>query len=154
MRYAIFSDIHGNLEAWNRVLEDIRLLAADVLVCLGDVVGYGPKPDEVLTSSREATYNFVMGNHDAAAVGVIDPSWFNPNARAVIEWTRGQLSEDSNEFLRNVPLTMESENIFFVHAEVEEPGRFGYIVNDPDAAQHFGSTDHFVTFVGHTHHLQ
>lgn len=152
MRYAVFSDIHGNLEAWNKVLADIKELEADVLVCLGDVVGYGPKPNEVLAAIREATDNFVLGNHDAAAVGVIDKDWFNPHARSVLEWTQEQMTEESLEFLRTVPLTMESENLFFVHAEIEEPGRFGYIVNEEDAARHFVDLEHFVTFVGHTHH--
>ncbi|MEM7013897.1 MAG: metallophosphoesterase family protein [Verrucomicrobiota bacterium] len=151
MRYAIFSDIHGNREAWRRVLADIRELKADVLVCLGDVVGYGPLPEEVLNEIREVTDNFVLGNHDAAAVGMIDVNWFNPHARSVIEWTIRQLSDQSRMFLSTVPLAMEAEDILFVHAESEEPGRFGYITDMEEAYKNFASSTQFITFVGHTH---
>ncbi|MFT5466560.1 MAG: diadenosine tetraphosphatase ApaH/serine/threonine PP2A family protein phosphatase [Verrucomicrobiales bacterium] len=151
MRYAIFSDIHGNREAWHRVLEDIRALQADVLVCLGDVVGYGPLPEEVLNEIRAETDNFVIGNHDAAAVGLLDASAFNPHASSVIEWTAEQLSEESKEFLTNIPLSIETDDILFVHAEISEPARFGYITDVVEATENFAGSDHFVTFVGHTH---
>ena len=119
MRFAIFSDIHGNLPAWDQVLADIRSLEADVLICLGDVVGYGPKPQEVLDGIRSVTDNFVLGNHDAAAAGLIDPSIFNEHAHSVVLWTREHLSTESLDFLRNVPLQMESDDILFVHAEIQ-----------------------------------
>lgn len=152
MRYAIFSDIHGNLPAWEQVLADIQSLETDVLICLGDVVGYGPKPQEVLDGIRRVTENFVLGNHDAAAAGIIDPSIFNDHAQSVVWWTRDRLSDESLEFLRNVPLELESGNLLFVHAELIEPGRFGYIESARDAAANFQVRDHYVTFVGHTHH--
>lgn len=151
MRYAIFSDIHGNLVAWNQVLQDIKALDADVLVCLGDVVGYGPLPEDVLNAIRAETDHFVIGNHDAAAVGLLDSSAFNDHARNVIEWTAQQLSPESHEFLANVPLSMETDEILFVHAEAAEPARFGYITDVIEATENFATTDHFVTFVGHTH---
>lgn len=152
MRYAIFSDIHGNLVAWKAALADMEELEADVLVCLGDVVGYGPCPQEVLSAIRQRTDHFVVGNHDAAASGVLDTSLFNENARAVIEWTREQLDEESVEFLLNVPLSLETEDILFVHAEINEPGKFGYIDSVVEAVENFAANQHFVTFVGHTHH--
>ncbi len=152
MRYAIFSDIHGNLRAWKAIHTDMLKLDADVLVCLGDVVGYGPQPEEVLTAIREVTPNFVLGNHDAAAVGLIEPSWFNPDARSVIEWTTKQLSQESRQFLKKTPLTMESEDLFFVHAEIDEPGRFDYIDDEENALKNLKAGRHFVAFVGHTHH--
>lgn len=152
MRYAIFSDIHANLRAWEKVLDDIREQNVDVLVCLGDVVGYGPLPEEVLNAVREVTDNFVMGNHDAAAAGAIETSYFNEHARGAIEWTIAALSDEARAFLASVPLSMETEEILFVHAEVCEPGRFGYIDQVEDAHVNFAGTDHFVTFVGHTHH--
>ena len=151
MRYAIFSDIHGNREAWDRVLEDIETMEVDVFICLGDVVGYGPLPEDVLKSIRRYTENFVLGNHDAAAAGLLDTSFFNEKARDVLEWTKQQLSPDSIEFLRTVPYTIEAENILFVHAEVTSPAKFGYIEEIEDAAENFESGKHFVTFVGHTH---
>lgn len=152
MRYAIFSDIHGNLPAWEQVLADIRALDADVLICLGDVVGYGPKPQEVLDGIRNATDHFVLGNHDAAAAGLIDPAIFNDHAHAVVLWTRENLTDESLKFLRNVPLEMSGDDLLFVHAELADPGRFDYIEGIADAEAGFASRDHFLTFIGHTHH--
>ena len=152
MRYAIFSDIHGNLPAWQKVIEDIRALEADVLICLGDVVGYGPKPQEVLDAIRAETSHFVLGNHDAATTGLLDPSIFNDKAHAIVLWTRDQLNQESLEFLANVPLILATEDLLFVHAEVCEPGRFHYIDNNDQAADNFASNNHFATFIGHTHH--
>lgn len=152
MRYAIFSDIHGNREAWDRVLEDMQTMEANVLVCLGDVVGYGPMPEEVLADIRRHTDNFVLGNHDAAAAGLLDTSYFNETAREVIEWTKQQLSDESIEFLRQVPLGISNDNLLFVHAEITEPGKFGYIAEVEDAQSNFASNSEYVTFVGHTHY--
>ncbi|MEM7015493.1 MAG: metallophosphoesterase family protein [Verrucomicrobiota bacterium] len=152
MRYAIFSDIHANLRAWEQVLADIADQNADVLVCLGDVVGYGPMPESTLNAVRSVTDNFVMGNHDAAAAGVLETSYFNENARAAIEWTIASLSAEARDFLASVPLVIESEDILFVHAEIAEPGRFGYIEESADVLENFASSDHFVTFIGHTHY--
>ena len=70
MRYAIFSDIHGNLVAWQAALADMEELETDVYVCLGDVVGYGPCPQEVLSAVREKTENLVAGYHDASIMPV------------------------------------------------------------------------------------
>lgn len=152
MRYAIFSDIHGNLPAWQEVLTDIRALEADILICLGDVVGYGPRPQEVLDEIRSVTDYFVLGNHDAAAAGLIDPSLFNDHAHAVVLWTRENLTTESLEFLRNQPLQLASGELLFVHAEIPEPARFGYVEEVADAEANFAACDHFVTFIGHTHH--
>ena len=151
MRYAIVSDIHANIRAWKAVLADIRSQQIDVIVCLGDVVGYGPKPAEVLEAVRAETDHFVLGNHDAAAVGMMDYSIFNDHARQAIEWTMTELSPDAKQFLSQVPLAIEDGNILFVHAEIAEPGRFDYIDNVETAKENFAANEHFVTFVGHTH---
>ena len=151
MRYAIVSDIHANIRAWDAVLADLRSQGAEVIVCLGDVVGYGPKPAEVLEAVRSVTEHFVMGNHDAAAVGVMDYSIFNDHARQAIEWTMTELSPEAKQFLASVPLAIEAGEIFFVHAEISEPGRFDYIDSVEIAEQNFAGNEHFVSFVGHTH---
>ena len=151
MRYAIVSDLHANLRAWNAVLADLCEQGADVVVCLGDVVGYGPNPAEVLNAVRSVTTNFVMGNHDAAAVGMMDYSIFNDHARQAIEWTMTALSDEEKQFLASVPLAIEAGEVLFVHAEVCEPGRFDYISDPSIAKENFEASKHFVTFVGHTH---
>ena len=151
MRYAIVSDIHANIRAWEAVLADIRSQRVDVIVCLGDVVGYGPKPAEVLEAVRSVTDHFVLGNHDAAAVGMMDYSIFNDHARQAIEWTITELSPDAKQFLSSVPLAIEAGELLFVHAEIAEPGRFDYIDNVEIAKENFAANKHFATFVGHTH---
>lgn len=151
MRYAIFSDVHANRQAWEAVLADALQQGTDTLVCLGDVVGYGPKPLEVLTAVREVTPNFVLGNHDAAACGRLDPSIFNDRARIVIEWTREQLDEEALQFLAGVPLQMDGSEIQFVHAEVMEPGEFGYVDGVGPAELNLKAMTRQLGFLGHTH---
>lgn len=151
MRYAIVSDIHANLRAWDAVLADIRSRGADAIICLGDVVGYGPQPAEVLAAVRAETSHFVLGNHDAAAAGMMDYSIFNDHARQAIEWTMTELDEEATAFLASVPLAIEAGDILFVHAEIAEPGRFDYIDGPEMAQENFAANKHFVTFVGHTH---
>ena len=111
MRYAIISDLHANLPAWERVLADIRGQGVEEIVCLGDVVGYGPNPSEVLRGVRGATRNFVLGNHDAAAAGIMDYSIFNDHARQAIEWTMGKLNAEAKTFLSAVPLAIEAGDV-------------------------------------------
>lgn len=151
MRYAIVSDLHANIRAWDAVLADLREQKTDVTICLGDVVGYGPKPAEVLDAVREETELFVLGNHDAAAVNMIDYSIFNDHARQAIEWTMTELNEEQKTFLSSVPLAIEAEDVLFVHAEIREPGRFDYIDSLERAEENFKAKKHLVTFVGHTH---
>ncbi|MEJ6641688.1 MAG: metallophosphoesterase family protein [Akkermansiaceae bacterium] len=152
MRYAIISDLHANLPAWERVLADIRMEGVEEIVSLGDVVGYGPNPSEVLRGVRAVTRNFVMGNHDAAAVGMMDYSIFNDHARQAIEWTMTALGNEAKAFLSSIPLAIEAGEILFVHAEIAEPGRFDYIDDVEMARQNFAVGNHFVSFVGHTHY--
>ncbi len=151
MRYAIISDLHANWQAWTAVLSDIRENKADAIICLGDVVGYGPRPEEVLSSVRQQTANFVIGNHDAAACGLLDASIFNVHAREVVEWTAQRLSPDSIRFLQQIPLTLQTDDILFVHAEVQDPGRFGYIEAEESALMQFMYTKSTIVFFGHTH---
>ncbi len=151
MRYAIVSDIHANLRAWRAVMADIRQQRVDAIVCLGDVVGYGPNPAEVLEEVRKVTDQFVLGNHDAAAVRMMDYSVFNDHARQAIEWTMSRLPPEASQFLSSVPLSIEVGDLLFVHAEVDEPGRFDYVDDVEIAARNFLPKNHFVTFMGHTH---
>ena len=151
MRYAIFSDIHANRQAWGAALTDIQNTKPDVVVCLGDTVGYGPMPEKVLTSVRQEVDIMVLGNHDAAAFGGVNLDIFNDEARESVEWTRDNLSKESLDYLRELPITVEREDILFVHAEVANPQSWGYINTLDEAKVNFVFGDHFVTFVGHSH---
>ena len=98
MRYAIISDIHANRQAWEAVFANIKKQGVDDILCLGDVVGYGPRPADVLESVYEHCDNFVLGNHDAVIGNRLDSDLFNDKAKYVIEWTREQLSDSVADF--------------------------------------------------------
>ncbi|MFT5126883.1 MAG: putative phosphoesterase [Rhodothermales bacterium] len=151
MRYAIVSDIHANWQAWQAVIRDIRSIGVDCIICLGDVVGYGPHPAKVTREVRENCENFVLGNHDAVVAGFLDPAIFNKGARQIIQWTAKQLDEEAVQFYASLPMVLEAENFICVHAEVARPQRFGYIVKPEDARDSFAAADRDLVFVGHTH---
>ena len=98
MRYAVLSDIHGNLEALQAVLRDAEPLA-DAVLCLGDVVGYGADPVPCVELAGERAAYLVAGNHEHGAAGLLDLEWFNRYARAAVEWTREQLPATHREYL-------------------------------------------------------
>ncbi|MDE0207001.1 MAG: metallophosphoesterase family protein [Candidatus Tectomicrobia bacterium] len=104
MKYAIISDLHGNLEALQAVLDDAAG-KVDAVVCLGDIVGYNANPRECLRLVRETCALVVAGNHDQAACGVRPYDDFNDWARQAMDWTRGQLSTEEVEYLRRLPCT-------------------------------------------------
>ena len=85
MIYAIVSDIHANLQAWNAVLSDIDRVGADAIICLGDIIGYGPRPAAVLESVGSRADLILLGNHEAALAGRFDPNAFTDDARRIIE---------------------------------------------------------------------
>jgi predicted phosphodiesterase len=151
MQYAIISDIHANLQAWNSVLLDIRSQGVDKIVCLGDIVGYGPNPAEVLSSVHSEVDHFVMGNHDAVICGKMDSSLFNPLAREVIEWTREVLNQDAIEFLKQLPLAIKAPEFRCTHGEFSNPSAFNYLIEPKDALESWASVSESLLFVGHTH---
>lgn len=148
MRIGIVSDIHSNLAAFEAVLSHMG--PVDMLWCLGDVVGYGPDPNECVELLRRHDHICVLGNHDAAVIGKLDTSDFNPAAATAANWTAGQLSERSRDYLLALPETVTEGQITIVHGSPREP-IWEYIVNDARAAANFS---HFKTtgcLVGHTH---
>ena len=151
MRYGIVSDVHANIQAWKAVLRDMRNEGVDTILCLGDVVGYGPNPAEVLESCYQHVDYFILGNHDAVIGDRLNSSLFNDNAKYLIEWTRDQLNDSAAQFFSEMPLQMEGDGFTCAHAELAMPGRFNYIYEAQDAIESFTSTTSPVMFVGHTH---
>lgn len=151
MRYGIVSDIHANIQAWNAVLSDMKKMGVDSILCLGDVVGYGPNPVEVMDSCYKHCDYFILGNHDAVIGNRLDSNLFNDNAKFLIEWTREQLSPLAADFFGDMPLRMEGPSFLCAHGELALPGRFGYIYEAQDAIESFTSNDSPLMFVGHTH---
>lgn len=154
MRIAIVSDIHANLEALTAVLDDIDRRKVDDVICLGDIVGYGPDPAACLDLLRARSISSFMGNHDQAAYDVDLRMTFSPLARRAIEWTADRLDDGHLDFLRTLPLLAQQHGATFVHASPRDPGAYEYVLDDVDAAAHFGSFATPICFIGHTHDPQ
>ncbi|MEJ7606256.1 MAG: metallophosphoesterase family protein [Bryobacteraceae bacterium] len=147
MQYLILSDIHGNLEALEAVLQDARGSYKQVLNC-GDLVGYGPNPNEVADWCRSHVTHVVRGNHDKACCGLMEMEWFNDNARFSAEWTLGVLSEENLSYLRALPEgPVAVENFQLVHGSPRDEDE--YLINVPEVAEQ--TLEAAVTFFGHTH---
>jgi predicted phosphodiesterase len=151
MRYAIFSDIHSNLEALEAVLEAYQKEHIDKYLCIGDVVGYAAEPNECIEKVRKVTQVTLAGNHDWAAVGLFPSEDFNPEAKKAILWTRENLSRDSKSYLQSLKLVYEAEDLILVHGSLEEPQSFNYLINIYNCAATFDLMQSSICFVGHTH---
>jgi predicted phosphodiesterase len=151
MRYAIVSDVHANLQAWKAVLLDIRSFKFDRIICLGDIVGYGPNPAEVLQSVHAHVHHIVLGNHDAAVCDKMDGSLFNDHARAILFWTRRHLNPAAVRFLRSLPLALDGRSFRCTHGDFADPAAFNYVIDAADALPSWAAVDHPLLFVGHTH---
>lgn len=151
MRYAVLSDIHGNLEALNSVMEHLALERIDRYFCLGDVVGYGANPSECLNRLIEIKALIVAGNHDYACLGKLQISWFNNSAREAVIWTRGQLGFSELDNLRKLPLTATEGAFTLVHGSLKRPQRFEYIHDAAQAIDSIRVCKTQVCLVGHTH---
>jgi diadenosine tetraphosphatase ApaH/serine/threonine PP2A family protein phosphatase len=154
MRYAIFTDIHANLEALEAVLAKIDEIAAkepiDQIWFLGDLVGYGPDPNECIVKLRARTDVIIAGNHDWAAVGKIDLEEFSPAARISAEWTAEQLTEEHRAFLTYLPERLEIGPCTLVHGSPYGP-LWEYLTEETLAERSFEYFTSRYCFVGHTH---
>ncbi len=151
MRYAIVTDIHANLQAWEAVLRDIASNRVDGIVCLGDVVGYGPNPAEVLKSVHRHVDALVLGNHDAALCGHLTPELFNDRARDILLWTRSVLAPHATDFIADWPLVLIGEGFRCAHGDFAVPGAFNYVFEAGEALPSWQATSEPLLFVGHTH---
>jgi diadenosine tetraphosphatase ApaH/serine/threonine PP2A family protein phosphatase len=151
MRFAIFSDIHANLEALEAVLADARARRCTHFVCLGDVVGYNANPRECIERVRELGCPVVKGNHDEEATLDASSERFNELAERAIQWTRNNLVDQDKEWLRSLPLQKLVHDFTIVHATLDTPGQWGYVFNTLDAAASFTYQRTAVCFFGHTH---
>ena len=147
MRYAILSDVHGNIDSLECALDKIG--AEDVVISLGDVVGYGPNPNECVAKLRERARHAVLGNHDLAAVENFGVEGFNDAARTAIGWTQGVLDDASRAWLNLLPYELRFPDFLLVHGAPVT--YFEYILDKDGAARAFDRTDASIVFVGHTH---
>ncbi len=151
MKYAIIADIHGNLEALQAVLKDAKEQGVDKYVCLGDIVGYGADPKECLRIVREMQIPCVKGNHDDYCSSGLNPDGFNEGAKTAILWTRAQLNEEELLWLKSLKFVRIMANFTLVHATLDGPQRWGYILDKLEAAASFPYQQTPVCFFGHTH---
>ena len=154
MRYAIFTDIHANLEALEAVLAKIDEISQeepiDEVWFLGDLVGYGPNPNECIKKLRERTDVIIAGNHDWAAVGKLDLDDFSEAARISAEWTATQLTDENREFLANLPERIQKNECLLVHGSPYGP-LWEYLTEEILAERSFQHFNSRFCFVGHTH---
>ncbi|MBI2855181.1 MAG: metallophosphoesterase family protein [Chloroflexi bacterium] len=151
MRYAILADIHSNLEAFQAVIEDLsRRGGYQKILCLGDIVGYGPDPHACIELLKSNEHLCVAGNHDLAAVGAIDTRSFNPVAEEAARWTSQHLSEADRLYLGQLPLRAAEGRFTLVHGSPREPV-WEYITSAQTAAESLAHFDTPYCLVGHTH---
>jgi predicted phosphodiesterase len=149
MHILVISDIHANLTALEAVLNDAGDI--DAAWCLGDLVGYGPDPNECIFRVRQLPKLIcLLGNHDAAALGQIDLASFNPEARRAVLWTQEALNPGSIEYLRQLPEREQVGSVTLAHGSPRQPV-WEYLLDTRTATQNF---EHFTTpfcLVGHSH---
>lgn len=149
MRTLIISDIHANLTALSTVLEDAK--PYDRVWCLGDVVGYGPDPNECVERLRDLSgFKCVKGNHDAAVLGEIAKSAFNYEARASLEWLESKLRLQNRRWLESLEDRLYLEDITLVHGSPRNPV-WEYVMDLQAALENMSEFDTKLCLVGHTH---
>lgn len=151
-RLAILTDIHGNREAFQAVLDDLHQRAVDRIVLLGDIVGYGPDPEWCVDKAMALQASgalLVKGNHDAA-IGKVDGT-MNAVARTAIDWTRPRLGRAELAFLSQMPFIEAVDDLLFVHASANDPGDWIYVTSERSAMPGFRVSKARVIFCGHVH---
>ena len=149
MKNLVISDIHANLEAFKSVLE--KAFKFDAVWCLGDIVGYGPDPNECINLLKSLpNVSCVIGNHDSAVLGEIDVKLFNQEARSSINWQRSHISIENLRYLRNLPQKANLQNSLLVHGSPRYPA-WEYILDPFVARANFDYFCEDFCFVGHSH---
>lgn len=151
MRIAIFGDIHSNLEALQAVLADAQSYQCTQFVCLGDIVGYNANPKECLDTIRALECPTVKGNHDELACMSSHPSNVSGLANEGIAYTRTQLTPDDVTWLDSLKFVRQVRDFTAVHATLDTPHKWGYVLNQLDAGASFSYQHTQVCFFGHTH---
>ena len=151
MVYAIISDVHANAIALSAVLEDARRCGAKKLLCLGDVVGYGPEPESTVSTIRARAAFTLAGNHDDAVAGRLDPSDFIDLAADAVARHREALSDENLAWLKSLPYIYNGKSFLCAHGDFTSPKTFEYVSDEHEAAANFAATKAQLMFVGHSH---
>jgi len=149
MRYLVISDLHANYVALEAVLDD-SAGKWDEILCLGDLVGYGPQPNECVDRLTELPVTAVPGNHDWAVLGRFPLEYFNEHARTALEWTRPRLHADTRDYLGSLKPLVLLDGITLFHGSLT--GYLSdYVLNPADAAENFALLETPVGLFGHSH---
>ena len=150
MRIAVISDIHANLHALEAVLVDVDAAAIDEIWCLGDLIGYGPKPNECVAIVRERASLCLVGNHDLAVLGQIDLAAFAGEAGEAARWTQTVLTDESAAFLGTLSPAGSADGVTLAHGSPRDP-IWEYVLTAAAAAAALAGTDEPLVLVGHSH---
>jgi predicted phosphodiesterase len=151
MKYLVFSDIHGNAQALETLVEEIGEIRPDFIVSLGDVVGYGASPSDCVDLVEEHCDIRICGNHDFVAAGLADSENFNITARISIEWTKNSLSVRQKELLAAYETIRRHGECLFAHSSPVSPLDWEYVYTMGQADRIFRETNAKFIFIGHTH---
>lgn len=151
---AVISDAHGNLEALDRVLEDIDRRGVTDCVCLGDAVGYGPEPEACARRIRERGMPMILGNHEKGLADARYLDWFNPVVRKIVIKTRAMLDEETLDWLCSRPAVLLRDDMLFVHGcPPDSVDRYLFAMDEEEIAEAFRAYPQRLAFAGHTHEL-
>ena len=155
MKIAVISDIHGNMDAFAQVLEDIDRSHVDAIISLGDNIGYGPEPEKVIRKIQHRNIPSIMGNHEMAVADQSHLSWFNITAQESLLKTRKMLSKSSIEYISSFKSSLVCVKCRFVHGfPPDSPTTYSFQVSEDGLKDTFRKLNENVFFIGHTHYLQ
>ena len=155
MKIAVISDIHGNMDAFESVLEDIDRSNVDAIVSLGDNIGYGPEPEAVVRKIQDRGIPSIMGNHEMAVADPKHLSWFNITAQESLLKTIKLLSQGSLDYISGLNAYRVDFDCRFVHGfPPDSPTTYSFQVPENELTDVFRDLNENVCFIGHTHFLQ
>jgi diadenosine tetraphosphatase ApaH/serine/threonine PP2A family protein phosphatase len=150
MRVAVVSDIHGNLHALRAVLDAVAAEEVDALWCLGDLVGYGPRPNECCAEVERAASLCLVGNHDLGVLGRIPLAEFSDDAAAAARWSQSELGAEARSYLEGLDSRATADDVELFHASPRDPV-WEYVLSDEVALAAFRLTSAPIVLVGHSH---
>jgi len=151
MRYAIFSDIHSNLEALKSIITYLKKEKIEQYLCVGDIIGYGTDPQPCIELVQELKSQVVMGNHDYVVGNLAELNLLNDWAQKGILFSKEKLTKSSLLYLKNLPLILSNDTFTLVHSSLAFPDLWSYIMDSFDAKQSFDHQQTPLCFIGHSH---
>ena len=154
MKLVVLTDIHANLEAFKAILNEIGTINPDRIISLGDNVGYGADPEQVMLLLKQTNIESVLGNHEFAVVNEKFINWFNPTAQIAVNYTKTHLSPESVATIKTYKKSLVIHDIRFVHgAPPNAVSVYLFQLSDEKLMRNLDKMDEMICFAGHTHDL-